>query len=133
MNSIKKFLLSFFLAFVSSVVLIELLGALHKEPYQDYWMDRWMQENTALEMHAQDIWKHGHSTLKRFDPSACKIARQVNWIGDLDEVTCISDDESGQYWSYAAQYGIYWRTSFFIPLFKYSARYRELKKINEKT
>lgn len=130
---IKELFFSCLKGFLLVLVIVELLNVvLHFfSDNKIHYDTRWILENTALEMHAEDIWRHGRSTLKTFDPLSCKVGQHYAWPNEWLEVTCTSEDEAGQYWAYTVLYGT--RSSPFsrlIPFFKDSRTVREMRRVD---
>lgn len=96
------------------------------------WYKRHMRENTSLEMHIEDIWLNGRSTLKTFDPLACNVVHHSYWLATWDEVTCTSEDKSGQYWQYTVNYGVKAHYLLHVlPFTEQSRPAREMKKFSK--
>jgi hypothetical protein len=102
----KARILVFLLVFVVSLIFLELVAASFQQHGDDYWSQREITENTALEMHAEDIWLHGQSTLATFNPQACKSGSKYVWPYEWIEVVCFSRDSQGVWWAYTANYGV---------------------------
>ena len=97
------------------------------------WDMRRMKESAAVEMHAEDIWRNQRSTLRVFEPLACKTAYFNDWRGTWYEVTCEAEDVVGQKWSYTVRYGI--RASYLVswlPFVRDTRPVREMKRMEDK-
>lgn len=105
-HEMKARALSFMLVFVVNLVFLELVASSFQQHGSDYWSQREITENTALEMHAEDIWQHGQSTLATFNPQACKSNSKYVWPYQWIEVVCFSRDSQGFWWAYTANYGV---------------------------
>jgi hypothetical protein len=80
-------------------------------PY-DEWTILELKERTAVEMHAEDIWKNNRSTLRTFNPSSCINEFHNGWWQTWHEVACFADDDKGKTWRYTARYSL--RSSYLI-------------------
>lgn len=126
----KSLSFCFLMTFLFSVIFFEVFANISGAHSGDgYWIKRQMRENTAIEMHAEDIWQHGRSTLKAFDPLSCKIAPHHDWLGYWSEVSCVSEDENGRRWQYKAKYSTSHTTLFFIPMLINVEPIREMTEI----
>lgn len=129
---LKPILLGLACGFFLMLVLAEWFQVAQPSKYGE-WTLRRLKETTALEMHAEDIWRNRRSTLKTFDPLACKTEHHHSWKNTWYEVTCSAEDEAGQVWAYIVRYGI--RSSSFIswlPFLKEERPAKELLRTNDK-
>lgn len=130
MKNRYKIFFSFLGGFIATLLVSEFLRPSFGFQGNDDWTIRQIRENTALEMHIEDIWLHGRSTLKVFDPLSCSIKNHRQWWARWNEVTCISEDTAGQRWRYTVNYGV---SSHYLnalnPSLEKKYLLRELKKL----
>ncbi len=129
---LKKMIRLFFIAFISTVFLLEANSQILVESYRDtYWNIRFRQEGTAVEMYAHDIWLHGERTLITvFDPSACTLKSFDKWFAYWSEVSCFAEDKNGQKWQYINRYTDTRTPLFFIPFLITAGPLREFNNIS---
>jgi hypothetical protein len=128
-SKIKSPLLSLITGFLLVLVVAELLSIRLDGP-STQWEIRRQKEQSAVSMHADDIWHNKRSTFQSFDPSSCANKFHSRWINSWHEVTCIAQDDMGQTWQYTARFGK--RSSYlisWIPFIKDNRPARELIRI----
>jgi hypothetical protein len=128
----KSIAFGFIFGFLSTLIMCELFEVFLGGMRWSEWTIRRLRENTAIEMHAEDIWRNKRSTLNSFDPLACTVSPlHHHWKNSWYEVTCTSENDTGKTWTYTALYGV--RSSYFIswlPFVKDSRPVREMKQVN---
>lgn len=131
----KPWITLFLWTFFITSILIEILFNGGPHPYderQNKFTSRFRAESTMVEMFAEDIWLHGHSTLKTsFDPEkACILVLKNKWLVAWTEVKCFAYDEKGQHWRYTVLYNDNPTILFFIPfMVNFSEPLRKLERI----
>jgi hypothetical protein len=106
----KRFLSCTAAGFIFVLIIAEVLAVRIDGPVST-WEIRRQKEQTAVIMHAEDIWRNKRSTFQSFDPTACINEFHSQWHNSWHEVTCIAKDGMGQSWQYIARYGK--RSSYF--------------------
>ena len=129
-DAIKRFLRYVAWSFLISVIFFEGCGQMSVPLNRGYWTIRERQEGATLEMHAEDIWAHGKSTFKKFDPMECKMTPRQKWLTHWSDVECFAEDENGQKWRYTAKYRDTHTTMFFIPFMTGQAPFRKMERIS---
>ncbi|MFS2036051.1 hypothetical protein ACEN8I_18665 [Polaromonas sp. CT11-55] len=133
-RKIRPFLLPFFVAFLTTVCLLEAFCQLSAERrFSGDWDVRFRKEAAAVEMYGEDIWLHGHRTLKTpFDPTSCEITSHNKWHVYWADVQCTAEDQLGQQWQYTARYSNTTTPMFGIPFLVDIGPLREMKVIPAK-